>query len=810
MKTIGNYANGSASRIRGYNPWMWLMALLLVAFTAGCTDSVSVERPAVSTVLPVNAATGVARNTNITATFNKQMDGATFTNTTFTLMQGTTPVAGVVTYTGNTATFNPTGDLAASTVYTATITTGVMDLAGFSLADAETWEFTTGTTSDTAAPTVSSTVPANSATGVAIDGNIAVVFSETMDPATVNTATFTLKQGTTPVSGAVTYVGTTATFNPTSALAASTVFTATVTTGAKDLSGNAMATAKTWSFTTGTAPDTTAPTVSSTVPANSATGVAISGNIAVVFSETMDPATVNTATFTLKQGTTPVSGAVTSVGSTATFNPTSTLAASTVYTATITTGVKDLAGNALATAKTWSFTTGTTPDTTAPTVVSTIPANASTGVAIGGNITATFSESMDPLTVTTATFTLMQGITPVSGAVTYVGTTATFNPASTLAASTVYTATISTGVKDLTGNALATAKTWSFTTGTALDTTAPIVSSTVPLSAASGVAVNSNFTATFSEAMDPATISTATVTLKQGTTPVPGAVTYVGTTATFNPDSALASSTAYTATVSTGVKDLAGNALATAKTWSFTTGAAAALGPDPVVLGTAGDYAVLAETLISTTLGTAITGDIGISPAAATFIQGFSLTLDATGCFSTTTPSTLVTGNVYAADYNAPASCPTPANLTTAVGDMMIAYTDAAGRSLPDFTELHAGDISGQTLVPGLYKWGTGVLISTDVTLSGGPNDVWIFQVAGDLTMMPAANMVLLGGALPKNIFWQVGGGTGVSIGTTAHFEGIIMAAKAITLNTGASGNGRLLAQTAVTLDSNAVTQPAP
>jgi hypothetical protein len=114
------------------------------------------------------------------------------------------------------------------------------------------------------------------------------------------------------------------------------------------------------------------------------------------------------------------------------------------------------------------------------------------------------------------------------------------------------------------------------------------------------------------------------------------------------------------------------------------------------------------------------------------------------------------------------------------------------------------------TLAPGLYKWGTGVSINTNVTLNGGPNDVWIFQIAGDLTQASATSVLLTGGALPKNIFWQVGGGVGVAIGTGAHMEGVILATKAITLNTGASLNGRLLAQTAVTLDSNVVSKPAP
>jgi hypothetical protein len=146
-------------------------------------------------------------------------------------------------------------------------------------------------------------------------------------------------------------------------------------------------------------------------------------------------------------------------------------------------------------------------------------------------------------------------------------------------------------------------------------------------------------------------------------------------------------------------------------------------------------------------------------------------------------------------------------SLTTAVGDMEMAYLDAEGRISPDFTELGAGEIGGLTLAPGLYKWGTGLLISSDVTLSGGPNDVWILQVAGTFNQANATRITLTGGALPKNIFWQVAGA--MTIGTTAHFEGVALAKTPIAANTGASVNGRLLAQTAVTPQMNTVTQPA-
>src|SRR5205823_5163280 len=236
--------------------------------------------------------------------------------------------------------------------------------------------------------------------------------------------------------GTVSYAGVTATFAPARNLAPNTTYTAKVTRKAKDLAHNALASDFVWSFTTGATPDTTRPLVSSTVPANAATGVAINQTINAAFSEAMDPLTITTVTFTLKQGSTDVAGTVSYAGVTATFNPLSTLAANTTYTATITTGARDLAGNALATGFSWSFTTGVTPDTTRPIVSSTVPANAATGMAISQKTAATFSEVMDPLTITQVTFTLKQGTTAVAGTVISAGVTATINPVSTLAPNT--------------------------------------------------------------------------------------------------------------------------------------------------------------------------------------------------------------------------------------------------------------------------------------------------------------------------------------------------------------------------------------
>ena len=317
------------------------------------------------------------------------------------------------------------------------------------------------------------------------------------------------------------------------------------------------------------------------------------------------------------------------------------------------------------------------------------------------------------------------------------------------------------------------------------DTTAPTVAST------------NYFTATFSEPMDSATIVAANFTVVQGVTPVTGAVTYdAGSSIAFFTPTLKIPGVPYTATITTGVKDVAGNALAANKVWTFTsTGAPQA----PVLLGAAGNYVILAESAITSVPASVITGDLGLSPAAETYYTGFSQTDVTPSGYAT---SSQVTGKMYAADMTPP----TPSNLTTATTNMTTAYTDAAGRPTPDFLNLGSGNIGGRTLVSGLYKWGTGVTIPSNVTIAGGANDVWIFQIAGNLIGSNSIKVILAGGAQAKNIFWQLSGQA--TMGTNSHFEGIILSQSAITLQTGASMNGRALAQTQVALQKSTVTTP--
>lgn len=342
----------------------------------------------------------------------------------------------------------------------------------------------------------------------------------------------------------------------------------------------------------------------------------------------------------------------------------------------------------------------------------------------------------------------------------------------------------------------------------------------VPTSESAGV--GTRLSATFTQAMDPATINSSpagtlsTFTLRETATgnDVPGTVAMnaANTIATFSPTAAaLLPNTNYTATVSTAAKSAGGRAMASPVAWTFTTNAIALTGQAPVNLGTAGDFVIFANTGIdnaSACGAQCITGDMGVGPGVtSTAITGFGLILPPASPFST---SAQVNGNIYAFNYAAP----TPTKVTTASADMGLAYTDAAGRPAGVGPNLNigAGTLTTQTLTPGVYTWGSNVNLGAGqtLTLSGSATDVWIFQIAGTLTTAATSSVLLTGGAVPKNVFWQVAGAS-VNIGAfPALFEGVVLAQVAINVGNQAVLNSRLLAQAAVNLDATTVTQPAP
>jgi hypothetical protein len=716
---------------------------------------------------PENLESNVNINKVVMATFNMPMDALTINSTTFTIGQGGTNIAGTISYTGATASFAPTELLKPNTTYTGTITSGVKNPSGTSLVSDYVWTFTTGTVM---APMVISTDPSNNAIDVGLNKIVTATFSEPINPSTINSSSFTIRQGTTLILGVVSYTGLIATFTPDQPFLQGSVYTGTISKAVKNIDGISLTEDYIWSFTTLSG---STPIVISTDPQANEIEVPINKTVTATFSEVMNAATINNTTFTLKQGASTIAGVVTYSGITASFNPTNNLLSGTTYTATVTTGAKNGSGTSLANNYIWTFTTGTV---MAPTVISTDPSKNATGVSLSKIVTATFSTAMDPTTITGSTFTIKNGTTTVTGVVTYSGTTASFNPSFNLISNTTYTATITTGAKDISGTSLANNYIWSFTT---LTTVAPTVTSTDPANNATGVSLSKTVTATFSTAMDPNTINGGTFTIKNGGTAVTGVINYSGTTASFNPSSNLISNTTYTATITTGVKDVSGTPMANNFIWTFTTLTA---GPPNVDLGGVARFGIIAGVGVSNNAGFSVINnlDVGISPGVRSSVTGFP-------------PATINNGAIYASDDISPPGV--AAMLAMAKNDLVEAYLFAEGATTPAPATI-SGDLGGLTLAPGIYKTTSTLLIqSGNLTLDaqGNANAVWIFQIASGFTTVGGAggSIILAGGAKASNIFWQVG--SSATIGDFTSFYGNILALTSVTMNSGAVATGRML-----------------
>ncbi len=632
----GNALAGNQAALPAASNYVW-------TFTTG--PGPDTTRPRVTLTVPattIPSQTNVPTNTGIAAAFTKDMAPATITASgTFTVTgPGTTTVSGSVTYASRIAVFTPVAELTPLTTYTATITMAATDLAGNALAGNQAalpaasnyvWTFTTGPGPDITRPRVTLTNPVTSIpprTGVAVNAAVAAAFTEDMALSTILApGTFTLTgPGSTVVAGTVSYASRTAVFTPTALLLPATTYTATITTVATDLAGNALAGNQAplpaasnyiWTFVTGPAPDTIRPRVTITVPVTTIPGptnVPVNTAIAAAFTEDMAPATITAPlTFTVKgPGGIAVEGSVTYASRTAIFTPVTALAVNTTYTATITMAATDLAGNNLAGNQAplpgasdyvWTFTTGPAPDTTRPRVTITIPATTipgpTTAVPINTAIAAAFTKDMAPATINVSSFTVTgPGGLLLQGGVSYASRSAVFTPLTALAPLTTYTATITMAAQDLAGNALAGNQAplpapsdyvWTFTTGVSTDTTRPRVTLTIPATTIPGptdlVPTNTAITAVFSEDMDVNTISTSSFIVRgPGTTLVSGSVSYAFKTAIFTPTAVLQTSTTYTVTITLAATDLAGNALAGNQAplpnpsdyvWTFRTGAPA-------------------------------------------------------------------------------------------------------------------------------------------------------------------------------------------------------------------------------------------
>jgi len=695
-------------------------------------------------------------------------------------------------------------------------------------------------------PLVVSTIPIDKAIDVPLNQVISATFNEKMDPATINQASFIIQQGTTAITGTVAYSGLTATFTPTTPLLPNVLYSGTIKTLAKDLIGQSLMEDYKWSFTTiaqvtlssnPTAGGTTSgagtfvkgSSVTVNATANSGysfinwtlNGTPVSTTPSYQF--TMDGNKALVANFSFQfavvLSSNPAEGGITTgAGS-------YTAGANVTVTATPNTG--------------YSFVNWTEGLTIAST-----EANYAFQLNASRNLVANFKLNTYTLTVVALNGTVLKvplqttynygtvvnlTATPNTGFsfVSWTGdatglvnaTSVTMNSNKTVTANftAVVVNTYTLNVTAVNGTVLKVPSKTAYNSGeivvlTATPATGYVFSSwsgdaTGSLNPVS-VTMNSNKNVTANFTAVVANTFTLNVIANNGTVSKnPNLVFYpsgsnVELNATPNPGFKF---TGWSGDANGSVNPLTVNMNANKNiTANFIEDVIIPVGP-VVDLNTAGDFSILSKSGISSTGITSVQGDIGVSPAAAASITGFGLIMDTNGQTSHTTIATHVTGKVYAADY-AP---PTPSKLTVAILDMETAYTTANNLVIPaPVLEKGAGNLSGLTLAPGLYKWSTGVLINSNssVTLSGGANDTWVFQIAQDLTLLTGAKVNLIGGAQAKNITWVVAGQA--VLGTQTELYGTIMSKTLISLNTGAKVTGRLLAQTAVTLNASTVVAP--
>lgn len=552
------------------------------------------------------------------------------------------------------------------------------------------------------------------------------------------------------------------------------------------------------------------PVVIESNPSNSAINTPLNQTITVTFNEEMNPLTLNASTFVVRNGSA-IAGNISTDGANATFTPAQNLIPNTTYSVQITTGAKDPRGNALQEDYLFSFSTGVI---LRPLVLSTSPTSNETEVVLNKVVNATFNMPMDPATINLTTFTLKQGTTTIPGLVTYSGNSAFFTPNANLIGNTIYTATLSNGAQNVAGVALASNYVWNFTTGAIV---APRVLLTDPLSGETGVSVNKVITATFDVPMDPITLSSSTFTLLQGTTAILGLVNYSGNMATFTPNNPLLANTVFTATITTGAKNVAGVPIANNYTWNFTT----INNSNAPNLGSAAPFGAYGGNAGITNQGinTVIHGSIATT-AASTLITGFH---DATAIY-TETPLNI--GNVTGAILTAPPMPGTASSFaiaTQALVDANAAYLSISPTSMPGGIDPGAGELGGLTLAPGIYKSNSGTFTISNGNLTldaqGDPNAVWIFQTAAGLTVgiagpTGAKSVVLLNGALPKNVFWYVGSTAIINGAGGGTMVGTILASSGVTFSTAGNAvqtvlNGRALSLVAsVTMVNTTINVP--
>jgi hypothetical protein len=662
------------------------------------------------------------------------------------------------------------------------------------------------------APTVTSNLPLDQAVDVSVNRQPSATFSQAMDPASINALTFTVKQGSSPIVGTVTFNGTTntATFAPRAAFGLKKVYTATISTGVKSSTGVTMAAAHTWSFTS--ADSLEAPVIVVTSPASDAVNVSVNKSVTAIFSRTMEAATINDTTFTLKQGATAVAGTVTFVQATntATFTPAAPLALNLAYVAQINNKVESTGGVSMQADYAWTFTTEMTPDTIAPKITATNPAHLGTNVPVGATIKVTFDEEMKLATMIPATFLLQEAGFPaaltVSVAYDVLNDVATLTPQAGLKDDTDYTVTVTTGAQDLAGNALTAglaANPWTFKTEPG-DQIAPTITFTNPASGATNVAINTSIQATFSEMMQPSMMNATNFTLKEtfSNNMVTGSVSYdaLNRIATFTPLSSLSPNTTYTAAI-TNVTDLSGNVLTVpvlgpiANPWNFTT--AGTPPPLAVTLGAAASFGLASQEGLTSTGVTVIDGDVALYPldtcTDATGAPGMASQSCLTRVYSSTTGMT-VNGFIYY--FGDPFDNGQTAQSVST--DLNAAWVE--GKNKVDTMGPVAGDeLGGKVFAPGVYHNAALGLMAGGVAVmdaQNDPNAVFIFKVDSSFvdsgTLLLPTEIVLSRGAQARNIWFIVG--IDLTIGSGSKFNGNILAGRDATIKDGSTVTGRVLA----------------
>lgn len=656
-------------------------------------------------------------------------------------------------------------------------------------------------------PIVIATSPVDGAFSVPLSQTIKATFNKEMNAETINTTSFVVTADGNPIGGIVSYTGVVASFDPAASLLANTIYTATISTQVKDEAGNALQINYVWMFTTGISPF-----VMATSPINEAENVALNESVTATFNKPMNPSTINANSFIITQAGVIVSGSVSYSGVVATFTPLTLLVANTIYTATITTIAEDVYGNPVLVDYTWSFTTDIPPF-----VIANVPLKNAVNVALNNNISVTFSESMKSNSINASSFIVTHAGITVTGSIIYANDVATFTPSLPLKSATIYTVTITNKVEDSSGSSMLVDYFWTFTTDTA-----PTVTSTDPIDNATGVVFNKIIKATFSTPMDATTLTSNSYVVKQGNIAITGSLSYANNTVSFVPNFPLLGNKVYTCTITTAVKNTNGTNMANDYVWEFTTIVPIVV-PTPPVATTSLFFGVFGGNAGITNQGlfTVVNGNLGTT-AASSLITGFT---DGTSSdVYTVTPlnNGLVTSQIYAA-APAPGTIAKAATALAGLNAATVAYLSISPASMPGGIDPGAGELGGLTLPPGVYKsdGGTFTITNGNLTLDaqGDTNAIFVFQCASALTVGDAvpSSVVLINGALAKNIYWYVGSAAVINYAGGGIMNGTIIANSGVTLSSPANStnsavttlNGRAISLVAsVTMVNTVINVP--